>query len=517
MGQMIVTCDHCGTRYKLDEAKIPGRGARVTCPSCKHVFVVYRKPADAAEGASAGSAPSAAPPRPSIDEEIADLDPDNLDFRSVGIASWKVKVKIGLVYDFNDFKTIDKYIREGRVSGSDLLSHDGESWTPIEDIGDLRRHFCEVFVRARRALESGGDDDEDDFDEEEPTRIMPAGSGGAAPSSPRKLGAPKPAEPKTVATARAAAPSPALEPGGDLDLASAIADATADLDAQTGGQPTGPRFVDPFEAKRAAAKSSGTPRKARSQSAAKKSKPGAPPSEGGGGMGRLVAIGAVMIAVVLGGLYYSSTRDSGTTAPPPREDVRTRPGEQPEAPPNSGEADEIQRQLLEELEASGEPIEEEPADPNLDEWGNPIKPKLTVVVPEEFRDGGDGLNGGTMSTGDKTPAEYAADGAAAKRRGDWGAAVSSYQQAASMDPRNASYQEGLGEALARSGKTDQAIATLERASNMGATRAERLLGDIYYDKLGDDSSAVRHYEVYLSYNPPDAAQVKNRIAAIRGG
>ena len=40
---MIVTCDHCGARYKLDESRVSGRGAKITCPRCKHVFVVYRE------------------------------------------------------------------------------------------------------------------------------------------------------------------------------------------------------------------------------------------------------------------------------------------------------------------------------------------------------------------------------------------------------------------------------------------------------------------------------------------
>jgi predicted Zn finger-like uncharacterized protein len=39
---MIATCPNCSSRYRLDEDKIPGRGARITCPSCSHKFVVYR-------------------------------------------------------------------------------------------------------------------------------------------------------------------------------------------------------------------------------------------------------------------------------------------------------------------------------------------------------------------------------------------------------------------------------------------------------------------------------------------
>jgi predicted Zn finger-like uncharacterized protein len=40
---MIVSCPSCSTGYKLDESRITGRGVRITCPKCKHVFVVYKE------------------------------------------------------------------------------------------------------------------------------------------------------------------------------------------------------------------------------------------------------------------------------------------------------------------------------------------------------------------------------------------------------------------------------------------------------------------------------------------
>ena len=54
---MIVTCERCSARYKLDDNKIKGRGARITCPKCQHVFVVYRRgaEAEATSGAPAAS------------------------------------------------------------------------------------------------------------------------------------------------------------------------------------------------------------------------------------------------------------------------------------------------------------------------------------------------------------------------------------------------------------------------------------------------------------------------------
>ena len=37
---MIVRCEKCETRFKLDETRLPARGARVRCSRCKHAFFV---------------------------------------------------------------------------------------------------------------------------------------------------------------------------------------------------------------------------------------------------------------------------------------------------------------------------------------------------------------------------------------------------------------------------------------------------------------------------------------------
>jgi predicted Zn finger-like uncharacterized protein len=37
---VIVRCESCDTRFKLDESRIPARGARVRCSRCKHAFFV---------------------------------------------------------------------------------------------------------------------------------------------------------------------------------------------------------------------------------------------------------------------------------------------------------------------------------------------------------------------------------------------------------------------------------------------------------------------------------------------
>jgi predicted Zn finger-like uncharacterized protein len=498
MGQMIVTCDHCGTRYKLDESKIPGRGARVNCPSCKHVFVVYRKIDGAAP--EAPEAPPAEAPL-SVDKEIAGLDPDSIDFRSVGISSWKVKAKIGLVYDFNDFKTIDKYIREGRVSGSDLLSHDGESWIPIDEIADLRRHFCEVYVRERHALEQI--DDEDDFDEEEPTRIMSAPS--ALVGRPRKL--------STPGTNNLAAPKPTPKltssPDSAIDLASAIAEASADVSSPTNkpaNKPIGPRFVDPFESKRNSASQNSSSNTANSNRTTPRLQ--SPPSPPRRGSGTTIMIVLATLTLLGGGLFIA-IQSGGSGSSGGRLFSPNPPSE------NVGTAGDIIEELKQEIRDRAEPVED---DAMTDKWGVPVEQELIPIRPGEARSGpqDDGLNGGTFSASQKTSSDHASDARSAANRGDWASASSSYQQAARMEPGNLLYVVEQGRAQYKAGQLSDANTTLRRAKDMGATEALRLLGDIAYDQ-GDNSGAMAHYQNYLRSNPPDRAQVELRIEQISGG
>src|SRR5436309_1770123 len=116
---MLIQCEKCQTRYNLDEAKIPGKGAKVTCPSCKHVFIVMK---------DGGGPPPGAPPKaPSLPPQMppqAAPQPKSLldsffdegkaqaggpaprpsapagggNAAARGIRSWKVRVASGLIY-----------------------------------------------------------------------------------------------------------------------------------------------------------------------------------------------------------------------------------------------------------------------------------------------------------------------------------------------------------------------------------------------------------------------------------
>lgn len=66
---MIVRCERCETRFKLDESRLPARGARVRCSRCKHAFFVTPPGAAKEElvhevAAAAARAPAPKPPAP---------------------------------------------------------------------------------------------------------------------------------------------------------------------------------------------------------------------------------------------------------------------------------------------------------------------------------------------------------------------------------------------------------------------------------------------------------------------
>lgn len=56
---MIIQCEQCRTKFKLDDEKVTERGAKVRCAKCRHVFTVRRSETAPAEPAQAPRTPSA--------------------------------------------------------------------------------------------------------------------------------------------------------------------------------------------------------------------------------------------------------------------------------------------------------------------------------------------------------------------------------------------------------------------------------------------------------------------------
>src|SRR5512133_1676219 len=40
---MIIQCEQCKTKFKLDDSKVPAKGVKVRCAKCKYVFSVSRE------------------------------------------------------------------------------------------------------------------------------------------------------------------------------------------------------------------------------------------------------------------------------------------------------------------------------------------------------------------------------------------------------------------------------------------------------------------------------------------
>lgn len=243
---MVITCPNCQAKYKLPGKRLEGRGAKITCPRCSHVFVIFNKDRDASgrdaavsvetdalqpasrrvtpPGPTRGSMPGTGPApmgaqlpgglraedifstdyaeegegeagqrgsrepssfeppsfgvqrgRPRPEEvpsgpqdlfegevpSVTELDriegisggfaAEGLDFKSIGITTWKVKVAIGLTYDFADIATLRRSIKNGKVTPADQISHDGKEWSRIGDDDELGAYLHRIYGEVKSA------------------------------------------------------------------------------------------------------------------------------------------------------------------------------------------------------------------------------------------------------------------------------------------------------------------------------------------------------------------------------
>ena len=131
---MIVSCPSCEARYKVNEAKIKGRGAKITCPKCSHRFVVYR------EGDKK---------QPTKAKEKVPANVGTWDFRTLGL-TWRVRRTGGTTYTFWDLQTLRSFQKERQVSGSDRITYDNREWYVIDAIDDLDKLFYDTWQKAKR-------------------------------------------------------------------------------------------------------------------------------------------------------------------------------------------------------------------------------------------------------------------------------------------------------------------------------------------------------------------------------
>ena len=464
---MIVTCPQCTARYKLDKNKISARGAKITCPRCRHVFVVYR---DEDRDDVTNTPLDTVLPEQLSAQTPGRRDASTLDFRKVGISSWKVRVKIGLVYDFSDIKTLRKYIQDGRVTADDVISHDGATWVTIGDIPDLDAYFIEVYERceAERDQDPTGPNE---FEEDDDTNVIGMGSLGG------KL--------------------------AEQALAQATAEAEAELKAarspkkpRRGSPPpaqVGPQFVDPFAALK-------DKQRERIQ---QRRRGGAPaPAAEATGSNPMVKVGlaVAVLAVLAGGAWWWSTQQSNAAI----KDFNTTGAPiQPREVPPVDPVEDLNKDIDEGLETIGYQAPEEPDEP-----------ELRVVVPPDQR--GVVRPIGPNGTQDNPPdnADHEADCLSAGGRGDWTGAIGSCAQAQATSG-NANVGFYYGVALYKKGQGDRARGVLEGVAGVKCD-AHLYLGRIKGGQ-GDIAGANGSYQAYKTCNPGDAGTADREMKALVGG
>jgi predicted Zn finger-like uncharacterized protein len=477
---MIVSCDNCKAQYRLDPAKLSARGARVNCRRCKHVFVIYKDSEEETPSEAPSEAPSAS--------ASAGVDVDSLDFRKVGIQAWRVKVKIGLVYDFSDYRTLAKYIQEGRVEPSDLLSHDGHNWCPLNEIGDLAGHFVEIYRKAETGeLDLGTPETTAEVSREETFASVDTGVQGLdmEVESDELTG---PSMSDLVASA--------MEEVDD--------DVTAVMPHPTKAGEGSPRFVDPFEALRARQKAQG---EGGGSSTGRRQK-----GEDGQGSGPpkvlLVLVGLAIVGL-LGVLFAPEGVDPNAVADREKlqEEQKIKRSEIDAARKAKGKREKLNRELA----ALAQEVTDEDSSfmPGL----SPDE-QLVPVIPPEFRDGAVAKKA-SPSSGMGVGGEAVAQAQRAMSIGDWDAAAAAWRSAL-MSGNAPVHREQLGVALYKGGQQVAAALELNRAAGSGVVSAHRWLGHLARDQ-GDVAGAMSHYNTYLRTNPPDRDRILVEIARLGGG
>jgi predicted Zn finger-like uncharacterized protein len=522
---MIVTCERCSARYKLDDNKIQGRGARITCPKCKHVFVVLNKAQsepdlssdDPEESSDEQEEPRSSNPLAQDPDSASGLvgsgrRADQLDFRKVGISTWKVKVKIGLVYDFSDIGTLRKYIQDRRVTADDVISHDGSEWVRIGDIPDLDAYFVQVYEELEDQLTGGGDEEADTgepFEDDGPTMVVGMGSLRSNISTgvfERPGHKAKNPPPNTR-------PLPGAAAGGSK-----------------GGPSDSNRFVDPFESlkerqrdrMRAKRRGDAVPTGSHRKGAKGKGEPTRKPVNY-----FLIAAGVMAVLVVVWFVFLR-------TPPSPVQPVL--PKDPDIGKVAAQDAAKAREDLIAKIEASMPPVDDEAVEPPSSEqeggqWVavDPVTRAKKCASGEWTGDACRGVGRSTIPSPAPSPidvpaaagahtttaADHAAAGRTAAQRGDWSTAAIAYGQAVQMAPSNNGYRMDLGTSQYNAGQLEKAQSTFQAALSRGDKRAHKYLG-LIADQFGDAGGAVDHLRQFDASFPGDP-QVQRRLQELTGG
>jgi predicted Zn finger-like uncharacterized protein len=231
---MVVSCERCGSQYRVREDKLPPSGGRIKCPSCNHIFIVRPSAADTATPAAAPlevpeNLSETVPPgarfdltrkAPIPEAKASAEDPSTVDGPSLDDnRTWKLRLG-GLTYAFHSRDSLQQWLVARDNLSEVKLTREGESWRSLEEYPDL------LTPQLRNKLQRSGD-----------AAAGAAAIAGASPSSAASVGGPfvqqsgPSTSPFDAVTADDIAQARANRPGAPASAAAAARKTLAGLQA----------------------------------------------------------------------------------------------------------------------------------------------------------------------------------------------------------------------------------------------------------------------------------------------
>ncbi len=177
---MIVTCPACSSRDTFEDARLSGRGAEITCPSCGHLFVVRQPRVDPVTVKDSWLGDEFTEDSAALVTKPGDghVELETYDFSAHGVI---LRVRQGLIdQEFHTLAEVKEALLDGSIDDSDELSEDGINWSSIGDVAALEDRLSalrtrldageHVIQRTRSPLVIG----DDEGDEDAPTMIVRA-------------------------------------------------------------------------------------------------------------------------------------------------------------------------------------------------------------------------------------------------------------------------------------------------------------------------------------------------------
>lgn len=113
---MKVVCKKCNTAYELDSNKFTDKTLNVRCTTCGEVFAITSDKEEVSK---------------TEEKDVDKIEQTDVSQSENKLTKWKVKISNGLVYGFEDDKSVKDWIRGKKIDENDLISFKGGPWKKL--------------------------------------------------------------------------------------------------------------------------------------------------------------------------------------------------------------------------------------------------------------------------------------------------------------------------------------------------------------------------------------------------